>query len=153
MFGELIPLGGGDSIPLLKTELLVGRRETCDIVLRYSNVSAQHCKLSVEGGYWYVDDLGSSNGTKVNGAKVNRKRIDPGDTIAFAKHKYQMAYSPQDLGAIGPPPPEDDDFMQIMQQSLLKRAGLDRRGASTSRRYDVKDDRAGQIKEKKREID
>jgi len=149
MFGELIPLGGGDSIPLLKTELLVGRREACDIVLRYPNVSSQHCKLMVENGYWYVDDLGSSNGTKVNGNRVQRKRVDPGDTVTFAKHKYQMAYSPQDLGAIGPPPADDDDFMQIMQKSLLDRAGLNRRGENASRRYDVRDDRAGQLKEKK----
>jgi len=149
MFGELIPVGGGDSIPLLKTELLIGRRESCDIVLRYPNVSSQHCKLAVESGYWYVDDLGSSNGTKVNGSRVQRKRVDPGDTIAFAKHKYQMTYSPADLGAIGPPPPEDDDFMQIMQKSLLDRAGLNRRTQQTTRRFEVKDDRAGQLKEKK----
>ena len=51
MYGELIPLGGGDPIPLLKKILLVGRRESCDIVLRFSNVSAHHCQLSVVGGY------------------------------------------------------------------------------------------------------
>ena len=151
MFGELIPLGGGDSIPLLKMELLVGRREACDIVLRYPNVSSQHCKMMVENGYWYVDDLGSSNGTRVNGNRVmQRKRVDPGDTVTFAKHKFQLAYSPQDLGAIGPPPPDDDAFMQIMQKSLLDRAGLARRQDQTSRRYDVRDDRAGQLEEKKK---
>jgi adenylate cyclase len=104
----------------------------------------------VENGYWYVDDLGSSNGTKVNGSRVQRKRVDPGDTVTFAKHKYQMTYSPSDLGAIGPPPADDDDFMQIMQKSLLDRAGLNRRGDNASRRYDVKDNRAGQLKEKKK---
>ena len=36
MLGELIPKGGGDSIPLLKEKLLVGRRESCDIVLRFA---------------------------------------------------------------------------------------------------------------------
>ena len=35
MYGELIPLGGGDPIPLLKKQLLIGRRESCDIVLRF----------------------------------------------------------------------------------------------------------------------
>lgn len=150
MFGELIPLGGGDSIPLLKTELFVGRREACDIVLRYPNVSSQHCKLMVENGYWYVDDLGSSNGTRVNGSRVQRKRIDPGDEVTFAKHKFQMTYSPGDLGAIGPPPPDDEYMLQVMQKSLLERAGLDRRGENKSKRYDAKDDRPGQLKEKKK---
>ena len=67
MNGELIPIGGGDPIPLLKRELLVGRREACDIVLRFANVSAHHCKLVVKNGYWYVIDQNSRNGTKVNG--------------------------------------------------------------------------------------
>ena len=47
MYGELIPVGGGDPIPLLKKSLLIGRRESCDIVLRFSNVSAHHCQLTV----------------------------------------------------------------------------------------------------------
>ncbi len=66
MFGELLPLGGGDPIPLLKKQLLVGRRESCDIVLRFANVSAHHCQLMVSNGYWYVKDMGSRNGIKVN---------------------------------------------------------------------------------------
>ena len=41
-FGELVPVGGGDPIPLLKKTLLVGRRETCDVVLRFANVSSNH---------------------------------------------------------------------------------------------------------------
>lgn len=151
MYGELIPVGGGDSIPLLKPELLVGRRESCDIVLRYPNVSSQHCKLSIESGYWFVEDLNSSNGTKVNGSRVTRKRLDPETTITFAKHQYQIKYRPEDLGAEGPPPSDEDDFMEIMKKSLLARAGLDRRGQNISRRYDVTDDRAGQLKEKKRD--
>ena len=48
MYGELIPQGGGDPIPLLKKTLLLGRRESCDIVLRFSNVSAHHCQLTVD---------------------------------------------------------------------------------------------------------
>jgi hypothetical protein len=39
MYGELTPLGGGDPIPLLKKQLLVGRRESCDIVLRFANIA------------------------------------------------------------------------------------------------------------------
>lgn len=155
MYGELIPLGGGDPIPLLKKQLLVGRRESCDIVLRFANVSAHHCQLFVNGGYWYIRDMKSRNGVKVNGIKVQEKRIDPGDQVAVAKHKYELMYSPSDLGAVGPPPP-DDLPTEIMTESLLSRAGLvnpprqqgamrDRRNDSPTRRYDVLDDGPGQI--------
>lgn len=152
-FGQLVPLGGGDPIPLLKDRLLVGRRESCDIVLRFANVSAHHCKLSVESGYWFVKDLDSRNGTKVNGQRVSRKRLDPGDKLAVAKHTYEVRYDPVDLGAAGPPPPDDEEMNSVMGRSLLDRAGLDRRTkqapAPSNKRFNVLDDRPGQIKVKK----
>jgi adenylate cyclase len=96
----------------------------------------------------------SRNGVKVNGIKVQEKRIDPGDALAVAKHKYELMYSPSDLGAVGPPP-ADDLPAEIMQESLLSRAGLqtpprqpparDRRNDHGSKRYDVLDDGPGQI--------
>ena len=127
MFGELTPIGGGDPIPLLKKKLLVGRRESCDVVLRFANVSAHHCQLTLEDGYWFVKDLDSRNGTKVNGTRVTRKRLDPGDALAFAKHKYEIQYSPVELGATGPPPPDEEQVSEILGRSLLDRAGLERR--------------------------
>jgi len=152
MYGELIPVGGGDSIPLLKKQLLVGRRESCDIVLRFANVSAHHCQLFINGGYWYVRDMQSRNGVKINGVRVQEKRVDPGDQLAIAKHKYRLAYSPADLGAVGPPP-ADDLAAEILGESLLSRAGLespslgggDRRSDRSTSRYDVLNDGAGQI--------
>lgn len=154
MYGELLPQGGGDPIPLLKKQLLIGRRESCDIVLRFANVSAHHCQLFINGGYWYIRDMKSRNGVKVNGIKVQEKRIDPGDSLAVAKHKYELNYSPADLGAVGPPP-ADDMPAEIMNESLLSRAGLQsakqlpparhRRNEGEVKRYDVLDDSAGQI--------
>ena len=124
MYGELVPLGGGDSIPLLKKKLVIGRRENCDIVLRFPNVSARHCELSLQSGYWYVQDLDSRNGVRVNGVRVEaEKRVDPGDALAIGKHKYEMRYDPSQLGAVGAPPP-DDDARSIFGKSLLERAGL-----------------------------
>jgi predicted component of type VI protein secretion system len=153
MYGELLPVGGGDPIPLLKKSLLVGRRESCDIVLRFSNVSAHHCQLTVTGGYWYVRDLNSRNGVKVNGVHVTDKRVEPGDVLSIAKHKYEMKYSPVDLGAVGPPPPEVAES-DIFGKSLLERAGLERRRMAQMNlptepdepgRYDITKDQPGKF--------
>lgn len=147
MFGELIPVGGGDPIPLLKEKLRVGRRESCDIVLRFANVSSYHCMLTVEEGYWFVNDLNSRNGIKVNDTRVpseTRKRLDPGDVLSVAKHKYEVQYSPGDLGAVGPPPQEDKPE-NFFSRSLLDRAGLDRRGVEKGKRVDVYNSEAGQL--------
>lgn len=154
MYGELIPMGGGDPIPLLKKSLLVGRRESCDIVLRFSNVSAHHCQMNVNAGYWYVRDMQSRNGVKVNGLRVTEKRLDPGDILSIAKHKYEVRYSPIDLGAVGPPP-NDLAKAEIFSKSLLERAGLDQGkyankkaevqpGESIS--FDITKDEAGQLR-------
>ena len=124
MFGKLIPQGGGDPIPLMNKKLLIGRRESCDIVLRFSNVSAHHCQLVVEHGYWFAKDLNSRNGTRVNGSRIERKRLDPGCVLRIAKHVYEVQYSPAELGAQGPPPPDEEVYSQILNRSLLDRAGL-----------------------------
>ena len=157
MFGEMIPQGGGDKIPLLKKSLLVGRRESCDIVLRFSNVSAHHCQLTVTGGYWYVRDLKSRNGVKVNGLRVEERRLDPGDILSVAKHRYEVVYSPVELGAVGPPPPETPDAA-LFDKPLLERAGLSKRQPDRNKvkrgphdevpRYEITDDRADQIEKR-----
>jgi adenylate cyclase len=150
MYGELVPLGGGDPIPLLKREMLVGRRESCDIILRFANVSAHHCKLSIENGYLYVRDMQSRNGIKVNDIKVDERRLSPGDILAISKHRYRVDYDPAELGAIGPPPAENAS-KEIMGESLLARAGLNHRDVARHRdsgpkRYDPTNNAKGQIK-------
>ncbi len=122
LFGEMVPLGGGDLIPLIKKKLLIGRRESCDIVLRFSNVSAHHCELFVNGGYWYVRDLKSRNGTKINASLIFEARVDPGDTVSISTHEYEFRYAPSELGAVGPPP--DDISSNVFSRSMLDRAGL-----------------------------
>jgi pSer/pThr/pTyr-binding forkhead associated (FHA) protein len=155
MYGELSPVGGGDPIPLLKKSLLVGRRESCDIVLRFPNVSTHHCQLTLSAGYWYVRDMQSRNGTKVNGKRVTDCVITPGDILSIAKHKYEVQYSPFDLGALGPPPVNAVET-DIFSKSLLQRAGLESRqfshtetppaGPEDVPRYDITNDEPGQLR-------
>ncbi len=119
MMGQLIPLGGGDPIPLRKPKLLVGRRPSCDIRLEFPNVSSQHCELEWINGYWRLRDLRSANGTKVNGERVDEKFVQPGDTITFAKHRFEIEYTPDPNAA----PVEEVDPFSI---GLLEKAGIGR---------------------------
>jgi len=120
IYGELLPVGGGDPIPLLKTTLTVGRRESSDIVLRLPNVSGRHCELELTEGFWVVRDLGSINGTKVNGVRVGERQLMSGDKIGFAKHFYEIRYEQDQLGQV----PEEKN---IFGKSLLESAGLEKR--------------------------
>ena len=120
--GELIPVGGGDNIPLIREQLTVGRRESCDICMQFPNISGMHCQLTFRNGYWYVRDLNSTNGVKVNGLRVQEKLLHPGDEIAIAKRRFTIHYElPADRRALEEVVEED-----IMSQSLLERAGLEK---------------------------
>jgi pSer/pThr/pTyr-binding forkhead associated (FHA) protein len=93
MNGELIPLKGGDPIPLTKDTVVVGRRKSCDVHLPYHNISSKHCELVFEDGTWIVTDLDSTNGVMVNGVRIAKKRLRPGDDLAFArKHFFRINY-------------------------------------------------------------
>jgi pSer/pThr/pTyr-binding forkhead associated (FHA) protein len=121
--GELIPLGGGDNIPLIREIMTLGRRESCDICMRFPNISGKHAELSFRGGYWYIRDLHSTNGIKVNDLRVDQKLLHPGDKIAIGKRLYTIDYNlPATMNKL-----EEVDAEDIMSQSLLERAGLERR--------------------------
>jgi adenylate cyclase len=129
MFGELVPVGGGDPIPLMKKRLRIGRREGCDIVLNFGNVSGHHCLMEIEEGYWFIRDLDSRNGVKIAGKRIMsgvRRRLDPDVEVTIAKHLFKIHYDPVELGAYGTPPKDEvvDDFFR---ESLLERAGLQRK--------------------------
>lgn len=125
--GELVPVGGGDPIPLRRGTLTIGRRESCDISLKFPNISGLHCELAYkDAGYWQVRDLGSTNGIKVNGERVLNRALRPGDEIAIAKRKYKIQYNltPAGESALEAVLSADED---VFSQSLLEKAGLAKR--------------------------
>jgi adenylate cyclase len=118
--GELVPAGGGDVIPLIRDQLTVGRRESCDIRLPFPNVSSVHCEFYFKDGYWFVRDKNSTNGVKVNGLRVFHKLLLPGDEVTIAKRRYNIRYTL----AAGRRALEELMEDDVMSQSLLERAGL-----------------------------
>jgi pSer/pThr/pTyr-binding forkhead associated (FHA) protein len=130
--GELVPNGGGDPIPLIRDVLVLGRRESCDVRMPFPNVSGRHCELSFRKGYWYIRDLNSTNGIKVNGMPVqNEKLLHPSDEVTIGKRVFQINYKKP----AGSTPLEEEDE-DIMGRSLMEKAGLEKpkRPAQESRR-------------------
>lgn len=80
----LSPELGDLSIPV-GTSLRVGRQDSNDIVLASPRVSRQHAKLNRIGDNLYVQDLGSANGTFVNGERITKEavKLQAGDELAF----------------------------------------------------------------------
>ena len=141
--GELVPEGGGDSIPLLRTPMTVGRRESCDVYLDFPNVSGKHCELSFKEGYWTIKDLNSTNGIKVNGRRVNQQPLKPGDKVAIGKRNYQIQYTTSEDVQRKLEELTVEQEESVFGSSLLEKAGLmnPRSGEGrVSRGYDLLED-------------
>lgn len=121
--GILAPIGGGDPIPLTTSVLTIGRRTSCDICLNFPNVSGVHCELSFKGGVWTVRDMGSTNGTKVNGERVLQLALAPGAELDISKNRYKIQYTLPAGVDIESAAEEPED---IFGQSLLEKAGLEK---------------------------
>ena len=128
VLGILQPVGGGDPIPLYKSEITVGRRPSCDIQLDFENVSGKHCLLRLLNGVWNVKDLGSTNGTTVNGARLTTEQsVMPDEELGIAGHMFTIDYDPAGPEAFLSSHKELDDevVQERAKHSLIDLAGLD----------------------------
>lgn len=69
----------------------VGRDEDCAVTIKDVKSSRRHCKFLLEGGKYYVEDLGSSNGTKVDGIAITKKEITENNVIEIGSTKIKLA--------------------------------------------------------------
>jgi hypothetical protein len=71
-------------------ELLIGRHHSCDVVLCDPSVSRRHARLVFRDGSWVLQDLASTNGTAVNGVRVGRCELRPGDHLALGDEQLKV---------------------------------------------------------------
>ncbi len=88
---------GGRVFPLKETTL-VGRSSECDIHLAMAHLSRRHAQLQILDGLLYVKDLGSSNGTFLNGEKISEGRVRRGDELRFDTLSFGVIGPVDDLG-------------------------------------------------------
>src|SRR6478736_1826454 len=90
MRAQLIPVDGGAPISITKDLVIVGRKEDCDVRLDHKSVSKQHCVIVKTDGLLLLRDLGSTNGTRVNGQRVRRAALLPNDQVMIASFKFKV---------------------------------------------------------------
>lgn len=97
--------GAPRPMPIREDVTFIGRREDCQIRIVSSEVSRQHCQLIVKSGSLYAIDLKSSNGTFVNGLRIQAPTVlNPGDTLVIGPLVFQIATVP-DVSASAPASP------------------------------------------------
>lgn len=90
----------------VRNRLVVGRDKGCDLMLPSKLLSRQQAELVVKGGSLWVHDLGSSNGTFVDGKRIEKTFLKGGETLSFAKIDFQV---------IAPTVKEDLDQTMVRQ--------------------------------------
>ncbi|MCC6223855.1 MAG: FHA domain-containing protein [Thermoleophilia bacterium] len=87
-------VGGGARHELLGAIAVIGRSKECDVSLDDASVSRRHAEVRAgPDGYW-IADLGSTNGTEVNGKRVDRVRLAPGDVVTLGQTVLRFEHAP-----------------------------------------------------------
>jgi hypothetical protein len=75
--------GGERTVALSSDTVTIGRLAECDVVLKDKGASRKHAQLKRRDGSWTLTDLGSTNGTRLNGQTVQSRELSDGDTITI----------------------------------------------------------------------
>jgi len=86
----------------------IGRDASCDVPIENIGLSRKHCRFLFEGGKYFVEDAGSSNGTFVNGERIQKSEVKDGDEVQAGKFKLVFR-----CAAGEPPPPPRGDGPQL----------------------------------------
>src|SRR5205085_1982758 len=78
----------------LKSDLAVGRTEGNDLVLNHPSVSRKHAKFEERNNTWWIIDLKSTNGVKVNGNLITESQVNPGDKILIGSVQLDLKALP-----------------------------------------------------------
>ena len=90
MPSRLVAIDEGSDIPLDRTMVVVGRHPQCDARLDSLRVSRHHCCMTQDKDELVVRDLGSTNGIRINGHRVESGRLRPGDELSIAHIRFRL---------------------------------------------------------------
>jgi pSer/pThr/pTyr-binding forkhead associated (FHA) protein len=110
-------------VPLDREQFTIGRKPDNDVVIDNPAVSGHHAKLSRVQAVYFLEDLGSTNGTFVNEKKIDKRQLKDGDRVTIGKHV--LLYEDEAKGlALPPAQAADTDKTMILdaqkQRELLK---------------------------------
>jgi pSer/pThr/pTyr-binding forkhead associated (FHA) protein len=102
-------------VAMEKESISIGRKPDNDIVIDNPAISGHHCKLTLEGGGYYVEDLDSTNGTFVNEKRIKKSGLHHNDVVGLAKHAV-VFLNETEAAADSAPKPSSDATMVITPQ-------------------------------------
>src|SRR5437763_11562350 len=77
---------------VVKDRFLIGRGKHCDLIINSGKVSREHAAITREGNAWFIEDLGSSNGTWFDKRRISRRQIQEGDEYFICSEKLSCTF-------------------------------------------------------------
>lgn len=96
MPAQLIALTDGPNILLDKPILLLGRHPECDVQIESRKISRRHCCIALVDGHLIVRDLGSTNGIRVNGIRVQEGKLHADDELTIGNSRFKVRWETMD---------------------------------------------------------
>jgi hypothetical protein len=101
--------------------VLIGRTPECDVVLYDAGVSRKHCRIFSEGNRFVIEDMGSSNGTKLNGEAITKKQaLNDGDQLTLGPVVFVFGALAEPSTDAGAPQEGDGQSTRIVASSSVK---------------------------------
>ncbi|RMH15153.1 MAG: FHA domain-containing protein, partial [Acidobacteria bacterium] len=114
----------GETIPITREIMIVGRSRSCDIPINDPSVSRRHARILISPAQMVVEDLGSSNGTLVNGKRIHdRQTLGHGDQLMLGDAVLvAQVTSAGDEPPPPPPPTAPGDATMLLQSQSVELA-------------------------------
>jgi predicted component of type VI protein secretion system len=124
MPAQLVALDAGPSVLLDKPILLIGRHPECDIQIDSRKISRRHCCIAQVADYLVIRDLGSTNGIRINGARVIEGKLGEGDEVLIGASRYRVSWedpseaAPQTIHPAQVVNPAEDDLLESSDEPV-----------------------------------
>lgn len=124
MNARLVALDDGPDIDLNQAMIVVGRHPACDARLDSLRVSRHHCCMTHDNGELLIRDLGSTNGIRINGKRVEMGRLKPGDELSIAHIRYRLDNGPGQDRTLTDSSSDVDGVFRELDEDRLGRGAL-----------------------------
>ena len=113
---------------MMDEELVIGRSPSSDIAIAHKSISRKHVKISVQGTQYFVEDLGSQNGSMLNDVQLTgASAFGPGDIIQMSEFRIELSFmkNEEDFGSSSEDGENANKTMMIDRSELAKAAYID----------------------------
>lgn len=101
-YGYIVDMYDGERYELNMWETSIGRSNSCDIVITYDTMSRFQAVIARRNDNWYIHDLKSKSGTKVNGKKIEKKQtIKDGDVLTLGSMRFRFEVADDPVVKVG----------------------------------------------------